>query len=134
MLTSQNLANLRASLFGVTGAICFLYAALALLNGRPDPMPFWIPAAFGIMSAVVIFIGAQLAGRDRAAQAFDEGYAADRQKAERYAFWIALMLYPLFALPLINGLINAPTAYAAMGTLTGGSYLVLAVWFEKRGQ
>ena len=86
---------------------------------RPDPFPFWIPGILGLISAALIFALAAAAGRNTAQQALDEGYIMDKRRAEAQAFWVALMLYPIFG--LFMGAVALPTAFAAMGTLTGAA-------------
>ena len=55
MLTSDSLSSFRRIMFAITGLTCLAYAALALLQVRPDPFPFWIPGILGINSAALIF-------------------------------------------------------------------------------
>ena len=131
-MTSDKLAVLRMGVLGLTGAVCFLYAVLALALGRPDPMAWWIPGLFGAISGVLIFVGARVAGPRHAGMAFDEGYHADNHRAQRIAYWVALMLYPVFGIFLAFGLVAPAVAFATMGTITGGSYLVLFAWFDHR--
>mgnify|MGYP000651611222 CR=1 FL=1 len=134
MLGSEKLASLRIVLFGVTGAVCTAYALMAVVQGRPDPFLPWIPGFFGILSAALIVIAARAAGRAQAAQAMDEGYMVDNHRAQRFGYWVAVSLYPLFALIVWQGLIDWPTAFAAMGTLTGAAYLLGFVWFDLQGR
>ena len=49
----------------------------------------------------------------------------DKRRAEAHAFWIALMMYPIFGILMTTGAVALPTAFAAMGTLTGAAYLLL---------
>ena len=69
MLTSDSLSSFRRIMFAITGLTCLVYAALALLQVRPDPFPFWIPGILGIISAALIFALAA-AGRKNAKHAF----------------------------------------------------------------
>jgi len=134
MLSSDNLSNIRVFVLGITGLTCLTYAVLALLLGRADPMPWWIPGIAGVGSALVISIAAFAAGKRNTQQAIDEGYFADTHKAQRLAFWIALFLYPLFGILLANDAVNFQVAFAAMGTLTGAAFLLLFVWFDIKGR
>ena len=119
MLTSDLLSTFRRIMFAITGLTCLAYAVLALLQMRPDPFPFWIPGILGLISAALIFALASAAGRKSAQQAFDEGYIMDKRRAGAHAFWISLMLYPIFGILMATGAVALPTAFAAMGTLTG---------------
>lgn len=134
MLSSQNLSNIRTFVLGGTGLICLAYAVLAMLWGRPDPFPSWIPGLAGFGSAAIISIAAIVAGRSKTAQAVDEGYVADTHKAQQISYWIALLLYPAFGLLLWSGWVTWQVAFAAMGTLTGAAFLLLFVLFDLRGQ
>ncbi len=125
MISTDTLSTFRRIMFAITGLTCLAYAGLALVQMRPDPFPFWIPGILGLISAALIFALAAAAGRNTAQQTFDEGYIMDKRRAEAQAFWVALMLYPIFGLFMATGAVALPTAFAAMGTLTGAAYLLL---------
>ena len=113
MLPSDSLSTFRRIMFAITGLTCLAYAVLALLQMRPDPFPFWIPGILGLISAALIFALAAAAGRKNAQQTFDEGYIMDKRRAEAHAFWIALMLYPIFGVLMATGAVSLPAAFAA---------------------
>jgi hypothetical protein len=125
MLTSDSLSTFCRITFAIAGLTCLAYAVLALLQVRPDPFPFWFPGILVIISATLIFALAAAVGRKNAQQAFDEGYIMDKRRAEAHAFWIALMLHPIFGILMATGTVALPTAFAAMGTLAGAAYLLL---------
>ena len=120
--------------FAITGLTCLAYAVLALLQVRPDPFPFWIPGILGIISAALIFALAAAAGHKNAHRAFDEGYIMDKRRTEAHAFWIALMLHPIFRILMATGTVAPPTAFAAMGTLAGAAYLLLFSYYDAIGR
>ena len=134
MLTSDSLSTFRRIMFAITGLTCLAYAALALLQMRPDPFPFWTPGILGLISAALIFALATAAGRKNAKQAFDKSYIMDKRRAEAHAFWVALMLYPIFGGLMAMGAVALPTAFAAMGTLTGAAYLLLFTYYDAMGR
>ena len=134
MLTSDSLSRFRGIMFAIMGLTCLAYAVLALLQMRPDPFPFWIPGSLGLISAALIFALASAAGRKRVQQAFDEGYIMDKRRAQAHAFWIALMLYPIFGILMTTGAVALHTAFAAMGTLTGAAYLSLFTYYDAMGR
>ena len=134
MLTTDNLSSIRAIALGLTGMICLAYAVLSLLYMRPDPMPFWIPGLAGVAAWLAIMFGTIGAGTKNTERAFDEGYRSDNHRAERAAYWVALLLYPIFAVPLIQGWVSFDVAFAAMGTLTGAAYLLPVAWLDYRGR
>jgi hypothetical protein len=134
MISTDTLSTFRRIMFTITGLTCLAYAGLALVQMRPDPFPFWIPGSLGLISAALIFALAAAAGHNTAQQVFDEGYIMDRLRAEAQAFWVALMLYPIFALLMAMGAVALPTAFAAMGTLTGAAYLLLFTYHDAAGR
>ena len=134
MLISDSLSSFRRIMFAITGLTCLAYAVLALLQMRPDPFPFWIPGILGLISAVLIFAMAAAAGRKSAQQAFDEAYIMDKRRTEAHAFWVALMLYPIFGVLMATGAVALPTAFATMGTLTGAAYLLLFTYYDVMGR
>ena len=133
MLTSDSLSSFRRIMFAITGLNCLAYAALALLQVRPDPFPFWIPGILGIISAALIFALAAV-GRKNAKQAFVEGYIMDKRRAQAHAFWIAMIFLPIFGIFMATGTVALPTAFAAMGTLAGAAYLLLFTYYDAMGR
>lgn len=133
MLTSDSLSSFRRIMFAITGLTCLAYAALALLQVRPDPFPFWIPGILGIISAALIFALAAV-GRKNAKQAFVEGYIMDKRRAQAHAFWIAMIFLPIFGIFMATGTVALPTAFAAMGTLAGAAYLLLFTYYDAIGR
>ena len=134
MLTSETLSTFRRIMFAITGLTCLAYAGLAIAQMRPNPFPFWIPGILGLISAALIFALSRAAGCTSAEQAFDESYVMDKRRAEAHAFWIALMLYPIFGIFMATGAVSLPTAFAAMGTLTGAAYLLLFTYYDAMGR
>lgn len=134
MLTSDSLSTFRLIIFAIMGLTCLAYAVLALLQMRPDPFPFWIPGILALISAALIFAPAAAAGRKNAQRAFDESYIMDKRRAEAHAFWIALMLYPICGILIATGTVALPTAFAAMGNLTGAAYLLLFTYYDAMGR
>ena len=133
MLTSDSLSSFRRIMFAITGLTCLACAALALLQVRPDPFPFWIPGILGIISAALIFALAAV-GRKNAKQAFVEGYIMDKRRAQAHAFWIAIIFLPIFGIFMATGTVALPTAFAAMGTLAGAAYLLLFTYYDAMGR
>ena len=133
MLTSDSLSSFRRIMYAITGLTCLACAALALLQVRPDPFPFWIPGILGIISAALIFALAAV-GRKNAKQAFVEGYIMDKRRAQAHAFWIAMIFFPIFGIFMATGTVALPTAFAAMGTLAGAAYLLLFTYYDAMGR
>ena len=131
---SELFAVTRVVMFGLTGLACLIYAGLALATGNPVPMPAWIPGGLGALSALILWITGSAIGDTASAQAMDEGYDADVTRAQQIGFWVAILLYPIFSVFLMMGFVDWPVAFAAMGTLTGATFLLLFVLFDLRGR
>ncbi len=133
-MTSDTLSRIRGVMMGGAGALCLLYAVLALSTGRPDPLPIWITGAGGVLAAGVIWISVMRAGNATAAQSFDEGFHAEILRAQRNGFWVAIWLYPVFGLLLWQNWVSWPVAFATMGCLTAASYLLSVLWYDWQGR
>lgn len=134
MLDSEIISRIRMLVFGITGALCLLYAVMSFVTGHPEPFPFWIPGVSGMIAFLVLWGTSFAAGTKHADMAWDEGYAADARRAAGLAFWVGIFLYPLFGLLLSQGVVDWPVAFAVMGTLTPAAYLLLLVSFDRQGR
>lgn len=121
---AEGLSRIRRVLMGVTGLFCLSYAILALVLGRPDPLPWFLPGGMGAVVAGLIAVMAILAGQAQARVATDELHRHVAQQAQSIGYWVALGLYPVFGLALWQGWCSFPVAFAAMGTLTAAAYLL----------
>lgn len=81
------------------------------------------------IGTTLAFVFADPAARRMAA---DEMYIELTYRAQRHAYWIALALYPTFAMGVFVFGLKWTTVFAAMGTLTGASYLLLLTFYEWR--
>jgi len=133
-MSAKSLTLLRNSLFSGLGIILASYGILVLITGRPDPIWPLAPAAAGIITALVVSVGFWASGRKAAAIAFDEYSRHEWHTCLRFGFWVAVWLYPLFAVLLVNNIVDYPQAFAAMGTLTGGAPFLLFLWKWARGR
>ena len=131
-MTVDQLSRLRFVVFLLAGAIISGYGVLALLFGRPDPIWPWIPTIAGISAVVIIFTSAVRSGDKVSGASFDELFVVEWRRAVSLSYWIAIAMYPLFALPLALGWISSLTAFAAMGTLSGGAPMLLYCFITAR--
>ena len=132
-MTGETLVRFRGVLMGAAGAVCLLYAVLALATGRPDPMHPLIPGLAGVGASVAIFWAFGRASSASRRQASDETFRAEMNGAVKVGFWFAIALYPIFA-PFLNaGLTTFDVAFAAMGTLTAAVYLLTFAVQSLRG-
>ncbi len=133
-MTSHALFLTRSLSMALAGVICALYAILVVVQGRPDPLPFWIPSVVGVAAALAIWASVGASRPKVVNAAFDEGYRADSVLAERMGFWVAIALHPIFGAQLYMDWISWPSAFAAMGTLTAATYLLGSAILDFRGR
>ncbi|MCW1955002.1 MAG: hypothetical protein KIH71_003705 [Roseobacter sp.] len=131
-LTSETIETARFYLFGLTALILLVYAALALLQGTPQPFYWWAAGAMGFSSMLLLVSLSILAGKQAAKQAWDEHYQATSRNAAARAFWIAMGLFVLTCLLPPLGLADRATSTAVFGTLMGASFLLSVVYDEWR--
>ena len=107
MLSAEKIARVRNFSFGATGLIGLLYAVLVVFTKRPDPMPWWLPGTVGLLSAALIFSTFRRAGPVPVQQATDELFKRCGDKAHRFGFWSALLLYPFFGFLIATGALSS---------------------------
>lgn len=132
-MTSDGLVRVRGGLMGFAGVVCLIYGVLALVTGQPDPMHPAIPGMAGLAAAVAIFLAFGRASAGTRKQATDEVFQMEMNAAVTVGFWVAILLYPMFAPFLMGGLITFEVAFAAMGTLTAAAYLLTFAFQTLRG-
>ena len=132
MLNDIKIAKVRTTLLCITGLSCLLYAVLAIAQNRPDPIWWFVPSVTGILAMLGIFAAFSFASPAARSMAKDEMYIALAYRAQRHAYWISLFLYPIFAVGSYWGGLHWVTIFAAMGTLSGASYLLLLTFYEWR--
>ena len=132
-MTSDLLIKYRALLMGAAGGVCLVYGVLAVLSGRPDPIWPFLPGLAGCGAAVVVYALFSKAAQGARKQATDEAHRMENGRAMAVGFWVAILMYPLFAPFLAFGWVQYPVAFAAMGTLTAAAYLVSFAVVSLRG-
>ncbi|MBT5930655.1 MAG: hypothetical protein HOH32_10875 [Rhodobacteraceae bacterium] len=131
MLSAEKIARVRSFSFGATGLICGLYAVLVVFTQQPDPLPWWLPGSVGLLSVAIIFGTFCRAGPVPVQQATDELFKRCAEKAHRFGFWSALLLYPFFGFLISTGALSLSLAFPIMGTLTATAYLLSFVIFSE---
>ena len=133
-MTARTLALVRNGSFSLLGLILLAYAAGVLLTGSPEPFPWWITATAGVSTAAVTSGAAALAGRKATQVTWDEMARTEWRRCLSFGFWVAVWLYPLFALLIGLSLADWKQAFAAMGTLTAAApfLLFLVKWLRGR--
>ncbi len=133
-MTSNGFSLLRLIMLGATGLVCLAYAILAFTMGRPDPMNPYIPGIMGGLAFLALTVGGIAAGPQNAGAANDEGYRNDNKRAAAFGYWVAIWLYPIFAVLMINGYVQSGVAFATMGTLTAAAFLLRFVQLDVQGR
>ena len=132
-MSGEGLVKIRGWLMGFAGVVCLAYGVLAILTGRPDPMPQFIPGAAGVAAAVAIYLAFWQAGAASRKAASDEMFTQEMNGAIKVGFWVGIFLYPAFAPFLIAGMTTFEVAFAAMGTLMAAAYLLTFAVSTLRG-
>lgn len=133
-MTSDSLSLIRNGSFAALGLILLGYACAVLLTGRPDPVSPIIPGAAGVLCALITWGTARMAASGAGRAAWDEQVRTEWNRAVRRGWYVAIWLYPIFALFLAQEMIGWGQAFAAMGTLTGAAPFLffLASWGRGR--
>jgi hypothetical protein len=107
----ETLSKIRLFGFAVAGLVCAGYSLAALASNSPDPFAPWLPAVSGVAAAAIIWVSALSAG---------------------FAYWFAILLYPIFAVLMALGWVSSPTAFASMGTASGAAPLLAFCFITLR--
>lgn len=126
------LSRLRLVSFLLAGFTCLIYAVLALLFDRPDPVPFWVPGVVGALTGLFGLITGVFLPRVSNV-VWDELSRREWGASLQFGYWMALALYPLAGALLYADVFAWPTLFAAMGTLTGAAPLLCFAWLDTRG-
>ena len=127
-LQDTDISKVRTILLGITGLSCLVYAILAIAQNDPQPIWWFIPMTAGLLASVGIAIAFLLGDSSARQMAHDEM----NHRAQRHAYWIAVLMYPIFAVIIMTTGLSWETTFAAMGTLTGAAYLLLLTFYEWR--
>jgi len=133
-MTAPTLTLIRNTSFSLLGLILLAYGLGVLITGSPQPFAWWVTAAAGIATAVIVTLASLLAGRRVAAITWDELALEEWKGCLRFGYWVAVWLYPLFAVLIGLSLVDLPQSFAAMGTLTASAPFLLFLSKWLRGQ
>lgn len=129
---TEHIEQVRLWALGATGCACFIYAALAIWQNRPDPLHWWLPAGMGAVAALVIFIVALIAEKTSAEAALDELYTATARKSGAQAYWWSVLLFFALLAAIRYAGLSHETAMAIFGVLMGGAFPALFVFHSLR--
>jgi len=98
----------------------------------------WILGILGGLLALFIIVTELVAGKKNVEKAWDESTEHDSNRAYKFGFTVAWVLYLIFWLLLTRGWVPIEAVFPAMGAFTGGSYCLfmgitgLKGWYETR--
>jgi len=133
-MKAETITLIRNASFSLLGLLLLAYAVGVLLSGRPDPVSPWIPGLAGIVTAIVVTTASFMGERKASAIAWDELTRSEWGRSLRGGYWVAIWLYPVFAVLMITDIVSGPQTFASMGTLTGAApfLLFLRAWIRGR--
>jgi len=132
-MNADFLSKLRIAVLGSAGLICLAYAVLSVTWNTPQPFSPWLPGAAGVAAGATMWLCASYAGKRAAGAAYDELYQLEWGQALKISYWIAIALYPIFAIVLNFSELSGSTIFAAMGTATGAAPMLVYCIINLRG-
>lgn len=129
MINADKLAFIRTVFYGASGAAFLVFAGIALANGGIPAADSWytnlaiLPGLIGGAVALISLATGIMAGRRSADMAYDEGYRADRDKAQRVGFWTGIWS------PLVLALLSGAGIIPNSGDLYSVVMLMAAMFF-----
>jgi hypothetical protein len=123
---------------GSFGLVFWAYAILTLLMLSVFAPRGYILGILGGGLTVFLIVTELVAGKDNVKRARDEGAEHDSNRAYKFGFTVAWVVYVVFWLLIARGWIRMEAAFPAMGAFTGGSYCLfmgvtgLRGWLETR--
>ena len=138
MISAPRLPFMWNAATGVFGVVFWLYGMLALLMPMVYAPYGYILAILGGILVVFFVITEMIAGKENVERAWDEGTEHDSNRAYKFGFTVAWVVYLVFWFLLARGWVSVETAFPAMGAFTGGSYCLfmgitgLRGWYETR--
>jgi hypothetical protein len=96
------------------------------------------PCSSRCFLGIFFVVTGAVAGKKSTERAWDEGTEHDSNRAYRFGFTVACVVYLVFWLLLTRGWVPVEAAFPAMGAFTGGSYCLfmgitgLKGWYETR--
>ena len=120
------------------GIAFWLYAALTLvMPAFFAPLGYMLAILGGLFLLFLVVTGA-LAGTANLTRSWDEGAEYDSNRAYKFGFTAAWIVYLVAWLFLEQGWVSVEAAFPMMGAVTGGSYCLfmgmagLRGWYETR--
>ena len=138
MISAPRLSFIWYATMGLFGLVFWLYGVLTILM----PMTFapygYILALLGALLGMFFFITEIIAGEDNVERAWDEGTEHDSNRAYRFGFTVAWVVYLVFWLLLAREWVSVVAVSPTKDAFTGGSYCLfmgvtgIRSWYETR--
>lgn len=138
MISALRLSLVWNVAMGGFGLAFWSYAVLTILLPAVFAPRGYVLAILGGMLAVFLIVTGLIAGRDTVERTWDEGTEHDSNRAYKFGFTVAWVVYLVFWLLLAREWVPMDAAFPAMVAFTGGSYCLfmgitgLRGWLETR--
>lgn len=138
MISAPGLSFMWNMAMGVFGVVFWLYGILTLVFPAVLAPHGYILAILGGVLFVFFFLTGWLAGDASVDRAWDESVEHDSNRAYKFGFTVAWVVYLVFWLLLAREWVSVEAAFPAMGAFTGGSYCLfmgvtgIRSWYETR--
>jgi len=120
------------------GLVFWSYAVLTLVMPEVFAPRGYILGILGALLAIFLIATGVAAGKNTVERAWDESAEHDSNRAYKFGFTIAWVVYVVFWLLISRGWVRMEAAFPAMGGFTGGSYCLymgiagMKGWYEAR--
>ena len=131
-MSVEQLSRVRFFAFLISGIIIAGYGVLAIVLSKPNPVWPWIPTLASFLAIAIIQFSARRSGEKVSGASFDELFDVEWGRALGLSYWVAIAMYPLFAVLLVTQTVGHWTAFAAMGTMSGGAPLLIYCFITMR--
>ena len=138
MIPAPRLSFLWNAAMASFGLVFWVYAVLTIVMPEVFGPRGYILGILGALLAIFLIVTQVLAGKRQVERAWDESAEHDSNRAYKFGFTVACLVYFVFWLLIAQGWIPMEAAFPAMGAFTGGSYCLfmgitgLRGWFETR--
>ena len=138
MIPAPRLTFMWNAAMGVFGLVFWAYAVVTILVPAVFAPRGYILGILGGILAIFLIVTEVVAGKENIERAWDESARHDSNRAYRFGFTVAWVLYLAFRLLIAQDWVPVEAVLPAMGAFTGGSYCLfmgiigLRGWLETR--
>jgi hypothetical protein len=123
---------------GLFGVVFWLYGILTMVAPFVFAPHGYLLAILGALLLLFFVVTEVIAGKENVERAWDESAEHDSNRAYKFGFTVAWVVYLVFWLLLAREWVSVEAAFPAMGAFTGGSYCLfmgvtgIRSWYETR--